>query len=114
MLRGITVRRLLSLLACLMLVVTLWGGAVQAAALDCNETMGQMAVHIAGDCDEVPADAHKNYPHCHTGCHGQHVDAPMPFRVVIRVSDLSRDYIPAAEGTLAAHQFGPTLRPPQA
>lgn len=53
-------RSLLAILACLMLVVTA-SGAAQAAGLGCSETVGEVAVHMAGDCDEVPADSDKYY-----------------------------------------------------
>ena len=106
-------RSLLALLACLMLVVTA-SGAAQAAGIGCSETVGQVALQMAADCDEVPADSDKNYPHCHTGCHGQHVAAPMPFRTVVPISDLFRDYAPAARMTLTANRIDPALRPPQA
>ena len=73
-----------------------------------------VAVHLAADCDEVPADADKNYPHCHTGCHGQHVAAPIPFRAAVPIADLSHDYAPAARVTPTTHRVDPALRPPQA
>ncbi|WP_404710457.1 hypothetical protein [Sphingomonas sp. MMS24-J13] len=107
-------RSLLAILACLMLVLTASGGAAQAAGMGCSETVGEVAVHIAGDCDEVPADADKNYPHCHTGCHGQHVAAPVPFRTIVPISDGFRDYAPAKRFTLTARRVDPALRPPQA
>ncbi|QJU57343.1 hypothetical protein HL653_05665 [Sphingomonas sp. AP4-R1] len=107
-------RSLFAILACLMLVVSAIGGPARAGGLGCSETVGEVAVHIAGDCDEVPADAHKNYPHCHTGCHGQHVAAPMPFRAVVSIVDLAGEYAPVASVTLTARRVDPALRPPQA
>lgn len=103
-------RSVLTLLASLMLVMTAWGGAAQAAGSVCAE----MTAHVAGDCDEVPADADKNYPHCHTNCHGHHVAAPMPTRALGRFAGMTRAYAPAAPSTLTAHQVARMLRPPQA
>lgn len=105
---------MLALFACLMLVMTTWSGIAQATDPACSETADQVAVHVADDCDEVPADADKNYPHCHTGCHGHHVTAPIPARAVDTAFPATRTYAPAAELTLAAHQADQMLRPPQA
>lgn len=107
-------RSVLTLLACLMLVMTGWSGAAQAADFGCNEVADQMAVHVAGDCDEVPADADRNYPHCHTGCHGHHVATPIPARVPGQAAAMTSAYASAAEPTLTSHQIDQTLRPPQA
>ena len=108
-------RPLFTLLACLMLLVTAWGSAAQAqSGIGCNETAGQMAVHGAGDCDERPADADKNYAHCHTGCHGHHIAAPILNRAFPPVLAVSRSYVIAAQVTLTAHPIDQTLRPPQA
>lgn len=107
-------RSLLTLFASLMLVMTAWGGAAQAAGPGCAEMTEQMAAHVAGDCDEVPADADKNYPHCHTSCHGHHVAAPMPTRALGRFASMTQAYAPAAQSTLIAHQVAQMLRPPQA
>lgn len=107
-------RSLLTLLACMMLVVTAWGGTAQAAGPACSEMADQLEVHVAGDCDEVPADADKNYPHCHTGCHGHHVAAPIDTRAPRAVNATARDYAPATTLTLTPHQVAQTLRPPQA
>lgn len=107
-------RSLLGLLACLMLVVSAWSGAAQAANPACNEMADQVAVHVVGDCDEVPADAHKNYPHCHTGCHGHYVTAALPTRAPAPAFAMVRAYSLSKQPTLTAHQVDQTLRPPQA
>lgn len=107
-------RSLLALLACLMLVVTAWGGMAQATGPACTEIADQVAVHVTGDCDEVPADADRNYPHCHTGCHGHYVTAPVPTRAPAPAFLIARAYQPTAEPMLTAHQVDQTLRPPQA
>lgn len=107
-------RAVLILLACLMLVVTAWSGAAQAADFGCGEMADQAAVHIASDCDEVSADADRGYPHCHTGCHGHHVAAPVSTRPPGRIGAIAIAYAPAAASTIAAHRGGQHLRPPQA
>jgi hypothetical protein len=96
-----------------MLVITA-SGAAQAAGIGCSETVGEVAVEMAGNCDEVPADSDKNFPHCHTGCHGQHVAAPMLFSTIVPIADLAGGYTPAASITLIARRVDPALRPPQA
>lgn len=107
-------RSVFTLLACLMMVVTVWGGSAQAAALPCSETVDQVAVHMAGECHEVPADADKKYPHCHTGCHGHQLATPVPAHTSARAIDAASAYAPAGSATLTAHWPNRTLRPPQA
>lgn len=107
-------RSLVALFACLMLVVSAWGAPAQAAAPACSEMAEQVAVHVAGDCDEVPADAHKNYPHCHTGCHGHHVTAAVPTRAPAPAFTMIRVYSLSKQPALTAHHVDQTLRPPQA
>ncbi|MDO6414601.1 hypothetical protein Q4F19_09430 [Sphingomonas sp. BIUV-7] len=96
-----------------MTVLTASGAAARATGIGCVETIGEVAVQIAADCDEVSADADKNIPHCHTGCHGQHVAAPMPFRAMVPIADLAREYAALASVTLTARRVDPVLRPPQ-
>lgn len=107
-------RSLRTFLACLMLIMTAWGGVAQAAGPVCSETADQVAVHVAGDCDEVPADADRGYPHCHTACHGHHVTAPTPAVLAGAIAVAARDYPVAPALALTAHQVDRTLRPPQA
>lgn len=106
-------RFVFNLLACLMMVVTVWSSA-QAAEPRCSDTIDQVALHVAGDCDEVPADADRNYPHCHTGCHGHHVATPVPAHASVRIVEAASAYAPAGSATLTAHRPKRTLRPPQA
>lgn len=102
------------MLACLMLVTTAWGGSARAAMPECSDTMEQAAVHVAGDCEQVPADADKNYPHCHTGCHGHHVATPAAGHATAPTVAMACDYAPAAPSSLSAHRPELMLRPPQA
>ena len=105
-------RTLLLLFASLMLVIAAWGGAAQAANFACDDAPAGVAMHIPGDCDQVPADADKGYPHCHTGCHGQSVTTPVPLRVAAQIMRASRAYDAPAEMAVAAHHADRTLRPP--
>lgn len=110
-------RTLLALFACMMLVMTTWSGIAQAAGPACSEMADQVTVqgpgHGAGNCDEMPADADRNYPHCHTGCHGHQVATPVPSRGPVPAVDPDRAYEPVRQATLSAHQVDQDLRPPQ-
>lgn len=107
-------RALLSFLASVMLFAGALGGAVQAGAHECSGAAEQVAVHVAGDCDEVPADADRGYPHCHTGCHGVQVAVPVPSRLVVTAVATVGRYLPVAQPMLSSHQGDQTLRPPRA
>ena len=109
-------RKLLPFLVCLMLVLTGWTGMAHATETGaCLEApQAQTAMHVAGDCDEVPADADKGYPHHHAACHGHCVATPADSRVAVALTDgwvgFTRDPAPL----WLAHQGDPALRPPQA
>lgn len=107
-------RLVISLVACLMLVMTSISGAAHAAGPICSEMANEVAVHVAMDCDEVPADSHKNSPHCHTGCHGHHVAAPIPGNSPARSAIITSAYAPEAQATLPSYKGGRTMRPPRA
>lgn len=107
-------RALLSLLASVLLFAGALGGAAQAGTHVCSEAVDQVAVHVAGGCDEVPADADKGYPHCHTGCHGLQVAAPVSARLVVNPVATVGRYAPVAHPMLSSHQVDQALRPPQA
>ena len=107
-------RPVIALIACLLLIASAWGGTASASGVSCSETSDQIAVHVAGDCDEVPADAHFKFPHCHTGCHGHHVAPPVLARAAAQLFDSVPAYATDLQPTLISHQIDPTLRPPQA
>ena len=109
-------RTLTSCLVCLMLVLTAWTGTAHAAELlGCSApAQAEMRLHVAGDCDEVPADADKNFPHHHDSCHGQHMSMAALDQVVVRPSRVRAPYGASRVYTLAAIQTNRTLRPPQA
>jgi len=73
-----SVRRLLPLLACLMLMLTTMSGMAHAADVAGGSITGvELSAHTDGDSDEVPSDSDKGYPHHHTVCHGHEVGKPM-------------------------------------
>ncbi|MBN8840494.1 MAG: hypothetical protein J0I25_09870 [Sphingomonadales bacterium] len=70
-------RKLLPLLACLMLVFTSWSVMARAAEAAGGTTTGiAFTVHTPGDGDEVPADSDNGLPHHHGLCHGHDVGTP--------------------------------------
>jgi len=70
-------RKLLSLLACLMLVLTGFAGMAHAAEAAGGSVLGiELTVHAPGDGDEVPADSDNGLPHHHNACHGHDVGTP--------------------------------------
>lgn len=106
-------RFLLTVFACLMLVVSAWSGAAQAADFGCAEVSDQTALHVAGDCDEVSADADRGYPHCHTGCHGHHVATPFLSQAPGPSSVTAVVFVSARSVVISGHRNDPHLRPPQ-
>ncbi|MCW2395789.1 hypothetical protein [Sphingobium sp. B8D3C] len=70
-------RKLLPLLACLMLVLSGFAGMAHAAEAVGGSVLGaELTVHAPGDGDEVPADSDNGLPHHHNPCHGHHVGTP--------------------------------------
>ena len=72
-------RYFLSILAGLLMALSI---ATNASAhsverAGCAETVSMSAAHFDGDCDQVPGDVEKGYPHHHGACHGHHVAAPV-------------------------------------
>jgi len=76
-------RKLLAMVASLMLVLTLVSGLQVAPALaydgmTCSSTIVDEAApgHSAGDADEVPADSDKATPHHHNISHSHEIAVP--------------------------------------
>ncbi|WP_442678304.1 hypothetical protein ACSBM8_12280 [Sphingomonas sp. ASY06-1R] len=109
-------RQLLSFLGAVMLVLTACTGTAFAAGVPgCSEpARAEMSMHVAGDCDEVPADAHKAYPHHHDGCAGQHFGVTAPETIVLRPVAIRQSYAASRAQELSAYRIYATLRPPQA
>lgn len=115
-------RRLLNILACLMLVCSL-GATATAHALErpdvsisASETPGEQIAegHTPGDADQVPSDGDKGYPHHHGGCHGDHVAAPVKLASTVLTRDLRLAPVSARRSVLPLSTADPALRPPQA
>ena len=109
-------RKLLPFLACLMLVLTGWTGIAHAAeGVACIEApQANAAMEMAGDCDEVPADADKAYPHHHGGCHGHHVGVPIASDSTGPASSVRVTASVWRNAPKAPVASDPALRPPQA
>ncbi|WP_420136771.1 hypothetical protein [Sphingomonas sp.] len=108
-------RKLLPILACLMLVLTGWSGMAHAAEA-AGGRIGSVAftVHMPGDGDEVPGDSDNALPHHHGGCHGHDVGAPI-IAPPPTFYCVDKDAAPScASPILAAISPGVAARPPQA
>lgn len=115
-------RRLLNILACMMLALSL-GAMATAHALErpdvsisASDTRGEEIAegHTPGDADQVPADGDKGYPHHHGGCHGDHIAAPVKAGTTILAHDLRLAPVFSARSMLPLLTADPALRPPQA
>lgn len=108
-------RKLLPLLACLMLVLTGFAGMAHAAEAAGGSMLGiELAVHAPGDGDEVPADSDNGLPHHHNACHGHDVGTPATIigsQAPLVVNDPEQGQLCAA---LPDARGGVLPRPPQA
>lgn len=107
-------RRLLHLVAPLMLAVMLWTGAAAhaAEAVGCIEVTSQSAGHFEGDDDQVPADSGKAAPHHHGGCHGHHVGVAGGAEPLVSAEESQPQRGRGACGVLPGAGPGQDLRPP--
>ncbi len=108
-------RKLLSLLACLMLVLTGFAGMTHAAEAAGGSVLGlELVVHAPGDGDEVPADSDNGLPHHHNACHGHDVGTP----ATISGSQATLSMVDPERGPLSSPlpdaRGGVLPRPPQA
>jgi len=107
-------RKLVPLLACLMLVMTFWTGMAHAVEVRGIETShADLAVHGPGDGDEVPADADKGYPHHHASCHEHHVNTPVLRTASTPMPADDAEPAMASSRALGAHEPEAALRPPR-
>jgi hypothetical protein len=108
-------RKLLPLLACLMLSLAGWSSMVHAAEATGDSVLEiGSSVHVSGDGDEVPADGDNGLPHHHGACHGHDLGTPMSAHAQIpynREADQRGRRVPPA---LVAADQSVSLRPPQA
>ncbi len=108
-------RMLVPILACLMLVITIWGSMVHAA-----ETVGvqiaetEMVVHGPHDGDEVRADADTGYPHHHVTCHEHHMNTPVVRTTATPVVMASARPTAMPPVVSNGHDGEADLRPPRA
>ena len=107
-------RRLLSFVGTLMLLVLVFTGttAHAAEAFGCIEVRADSAGHFDGDRDQVPADADKGVAHHHGGCGGHCVAVPA---TVDGAQTSSGDEAPPAfraRRGLPSLEPGRALRPP--
>jgi len=108
-------RKLLPLLACLMLVLTGFAGMAHAAEAAGGSVLGiEFTVHAPGDGDEVPADSDNGLPHHHNACHGHDVGTPatvIASQATLVTSDPERGHLSAP---LPETRGSVLPRPPQA
>ena len=111
-----SMRRLLPLLACLMLVLTAWVGVAHAAEVGgCIETSQyQAGSHVDDDGKLITADADKGYPHHHGSCHAHHMSAPDANSLAGRAGPTCSTLATTADATLVGRDADTALRPPQA
>ena len=110
-------RRFSALFACLMLVLSLGLGSVAHATegVRCAGTTATSSFeHSEGDVDQVPADAEKDYPHHHGGCHGHHAGVPIAADPVSLVGSAGMIVFAGGNAPKAPVSSDPALRPPQA
>lgn len=115
-------RRLLNILALVMLVLSLGMTATAHATERPNVAAAAQATtadivaegHTPGDADQVPADGDSDYPHHHGGCHGDHVAAPVTIGSAFALHDLPLAPVSASGSMRPLSMADPALRPPQA
>ena len=109
-------RKLLPLLACLMLVLTSWSGVAHATEIagSGEASSSEMYAHVDGDGDQVPADADRSYPHHHASCHGHDVGTPFSGRMTVPTKMAENTFDVRVFPAIASHDGEQALRPPQA
>lgn len=109
--------RMIVLLACLAVFLSLGSGSVAHAMepIACIDA-GTAAEtgHADGDGDQVPSDSDKGYPHHHGGCHGHHVATETAKAEPAQLHEAGAHMRPTDGLALAASTGDPALRPPQA
>lgn len=106
-------RRFILLLSiCLLAALGMAPVAHAAEPMTCIELVENDALHASGDGDQVPADAEKEYPHHHGGCHGHHVAPPLALSGAWPDRAIGARHRGWNATELAAASPDPTLRPP--
>lgn len=110
--KGQPMRRVLPLIAAVMVMLTLWSGTAAHAAEDLRPAAAEMAMHFDGDGDEAPADDHGTVPHHHGICHADHVGIPAALAAnQIEDAEANRPH-DLAEAFAASADLGAAIRPP--
>jgi len=108
-------RALLTLFIGLLMLGSLANGAaVHAIELSSagEVTEATSWMHSAGDHDEVPADADKNYPHHHNQCQGHDLAAPLKACAVPKAVHAAAKPVSGVASILIAGPPAKLLRPP--
>lgn len=66
-------RRLLPIVACLMLALVLFSGTRAHASEGTGLAGAELLAHFEGDADQAPADEHEPVRHHHGLCHADHI-----------------------------------------
>jgi hypothetical protein len=105
-------RKLLPIVASLMLALVLFSGTRAHAAEAAGVAETEIIAHFEGDGDQAPADEHGPAPHHHGLCHADHVGiaADLGARELIGHAEVA----PLASGPLhlPSASLGAALRPP--
>ena len=111
-------RKLLPLLTCVMLVLSMWAGVAQAGeSAACAETLQMkmpVAMPMGAGCDQAPADADHGHPQHHAACHGCHMTAPGDVGHVIASTPVDPAYGAGEQSSLYDRDSERRRRPPQA
>jgi hypothetical protein len=110
-------RRLLVLLCFLGLAISIGAGSLAHAAepVGCLDIVeASLLGHSAGDVDQVPGDAEKNYPHHHGGCQGHFVGVPIADDAALPILDLATALAPSHPAALHPVDRDALRRPPRA
>lgn len=108
-------RALLTLFIGLLMLGSLANGAaVHAIELSSADevTEATLWMHSAGDHDEVPADADRNYPHHHNQCQGHDLAAPLKACAVPKAVHAPAKPASITASILIAGPPAKLLRPP--
>lgn len=112
--RGGPMRRFLTLVGALMLVVLVWtsSAAHAAEAFGCIEVSANSVGHFDGDDDQVPSDTDKRVPHHHGGCSGHHVGVPATVDAAVPTAAGESPAALRAKYGLPSREPDRALRPP--
>lgn len=105
-------RRLLPIIACLMLALVLFSGTMAHASEAAGPGEISVLAHFDGDGDQSPADEHGSVPHHHGVCHADHVGLAADLGAAGVMTDVGTRLPAAAPLLLPSASLGAALRPP--